>query len=153
MNVTFPVALRKTLPPIQLDDAGEAEVLRQIANAARHHADFGIRQTAQRWFVKMIEMRVREQHQINSRQILDFQPGAFDALQKKQPVRKIRINQNIQICELNQKRRVADPGDGDLAVDQLRENRTALLADAPRQQRLPNQFAEKRARIEMSGRR
>jgi hypothetical protein len=46
---------------------------------------------------------------------------------------------------------MADPGDGDLAADQLRENRTALLSNAPRQQRLPNQLAEKRARIEMFG--
>jgi hypothetical protein len=36
---------------------------------------------------------------------------------------------------------------------QLRENRTALLANASRQQSFPNQFMEKRARIKMFGRR
>ena len=37
--------------------------------------------------------------------------------------------------------------------DKFRENRMALLTGARRQQRLPDQFAEKRARIEMFRRR
>src|ERR1019366_388093 len=69
----LPIVLRKAFPPIQLDDARKTEVLRQIADAARHHADFRLRQPAQRRFVKMVEMRVREQYQINPRQVLDFQ--------------------------------------------------------------------------------
>ena len=112
----LPVALRKAFPPLQLDDAREAEVLGQIADAPRHHADFRTRQAAQRRLVEMIEMRMREQHQINPRQVPDFQAGTLDALQQEQPVRKIRINQNIQVRELDQKRGVANPGDGDLAV-------------------------------------
>ena len=94
----------------------KAEVLRQIADAPRHHADFRMRQSAQRRFVKMIEMRVRQQHQVNRRQVADFQAGTFDAFQEEQPVRKIRINQHVQVRELDQKRRVTDPGDGDLAA-------------------------------------
>ena len=70
-------------------------------------------------------MRVRQQHQINRRQVADFQPGALDALQQKQPVRKIRVNQHVQVRELDEKRRVADPGDGDLPAFELRENRAA----------------------------
>jgi hypothetical protein len=54
---------------------------------------------------------------------------------------------------LNQKRCVADPSDGNLAVYQLRKDRAALLANTSRQQCLPNQLAEKRARIEMLRRR
>ena len=56
----------------QLDDARETEIFRQIADAMRHDADFWMRQSAQRGFVKMIEVRVRQQHQINPRQVADF---------------------------------------------------------------------------------
>ena len=97
----LPIALRKTLPPVQLDDAREAEVLGQIADAPRHHADFRRRQAAQRRFVEMIEMRVRQQHQINPRQVPNLEAGPLDAFQEEQPVRKVRINQNVQIRELD----------------------------------------------------
>ena len=97
----LPIALRKTLPPFQLDDACEAEVLGQIADAPRHHADFRTRQAAQRRFVEMIEVRMRQQHQINPRQVPDFQAGTLDALQEEQPVRKIRVNQNVQVRKLD----------------------------------------------------
>ena len=133
VNVTFQSPLRKTFPPVQLDDAREAEVVREVADAARHDADFRMRQFAQRRLVKMIEVRVRQQHQINRRQIVDFQAGALDAFQQKKPVRKIRVNQHVQVRELDEKRRVADPGDGDLAVLQFGKNRAPLLAVARRE--------------------
>ena len=115
VNVTFQSARRKTFPVLQLDDAREAEVVREIADAARHDADFGMRQLPQRRLVEMIEVRVRQQNEINRRQIFYFQTGALDAFQQKKPVRKIRINQHVQVRELDEKRRVADPGDGDFA--------------------------------------
>ena len=57
----------------------EAEILREVADAPRHHADFRVRQPAQRRLVKMVEVRVRQQHQVNRRQVPDFQTGAPDA--------------------------------------------------------------------------
>jgi hypothetical protein len=102
--------------------------VREVADAPRHHADFRLRQFAQRRLVEMIEVRVRQQHQVNRRQIPDFHAGALDALQQKQPVREIRVNQHVQIRELDQKRRVADPRDGHLPALELRKNRAALLA-------------------------
>ena len=50
----------------------------------------------------MIVMRMREQNQIDGRQIFDAAAGTFDALQQKQPIREIGIDENIQIIELNQ---------------------------------------------------
>ena len=114
---------------------------------------FGCGSRRKRRFVKMIEMRVREQHQVNRRQVLDFQAGALDALQQKQPVRKIRVNQHVQVRELDQKRRVADPGNRHLAAVEFGEDRSPRLAHPRREQCFPDQLPEKRARIEMLGRR
>ena len=121
----LPVLVRETFPPFQFDDPFEAEVQREIADAPGHHADFRLRQPAQRRLVEMIEVRVRQQHEINRRQVLDFQTGALDAFEEEKPVRKVRIDQHVQVGELNQKRSVTDPGDGDLARASISETPAA----------------------------
>ena len=90
--------------------------MREVADAARHDADFRMRQLAQGRLVEMIEVRVRQQHHVNRRQVFDPEPRALDALQPEKPVRKIRINQHVQVRELDQEGGVADPGDGDFAM-------------------------------------
>ena len=65
--------------------------------------------------MKVVEVGVREQDQVNGRQILDFQTGTLDTFQQKKPVRKIRVNQYVQVRELDEERCMADPGDGDFA--------------------------------------
>ena len=139
----LPVALRKTFPMLQLDDAREAEIVREIAHAARHDADFRMRQFPQSWFMKMIEVRVRQQNQTNRRQIFYLQAGPLNALEEKKPVRKIRVNQHVQVRELDEKRRVTDPGDGDLAVLQFGKHRAARLAVARREPALQDQLLKK----------
>jgi hypothetical protein len=47
-------------------------------------------------------VRVRQQHEIDRWQILDATPGALDAFQEKDPVREVRINEHVQVIELNQ---------------------------------------------------
>jgi len=149
----LPVALRKAFPMLQLDDARKAEIVREIADAARHDADFWMWQFPQRRLVKMIEVRVRQQHEVNRRQIFYLHAGALDAFQEKKPVREIRVDQHVQVRELDEKRRVADPGDGDLAVLQFWEDRAAWLAVARREPALQDQLLEKSARVEMLRRR
>src|SRR5712675_3314390 len=103
--------------------------------------------------MKMIKVRVGEQNEINRRQIFNLKTGALDPLQKKKPVRKIRINQHVQIRELDEKRRVADPGDGDFTVFQLGKNWALMFAVARREQGFPDQLAKKGGGVEMLGRR
>jgi hypothetical protein len=147
----LPIVVGKTFPPIELDHALEAEVDREVADAPGHDADFWMRQTAQGGFMEMIEMRVREQDQIDGREVFDFQAGAFDAFEEKQPVGKIRVDEHVEVRELNEEGRVADPGDGDFAVFQFREDGPAMLAGAAREQCLPDHLMKKGARIEMFG--
>jgi len=63
----LPVALPETLPPIQFDDAREAEVACARSPTPRGITPiFGCGSRRSRRFVEMVEMRVREQHQIQS---------------------------------------------------------------------------------------
>src|SRR5437899_6582742 len=99
----------------------------------------------------MIEMSVREQNQVDRRQMTDLDSRPFDALEQEQPVGEIGIDQYVQITELDQKRGVADPGDSHLAVVQFGEIRFLVLSFAPGEQRFPDHFVEKSARIESPG--
>ena len=47
---------------------------------------------------------------------------------QKKPVREVRVNEDVQIRELDQKGGVADPGDGDLPVLEFWENGFRWLA-------------------------
>ena len=67
---------------------------------------------------------------INGRQVLDFQTASFDALQQKKPVRKVRVDQNVQVRELNQKRSMANPGDCDLTMRKFWKLRPETFARA-----------------------
>ena len=102
--------------------------------------------------MEVVEVRVGEQQQVNGREVLDLQSGALDALEKEKPVRKVRINEHVQVRELHQERRVADPRQRDLTGREFREVRLLLLAVTPGDERLPNHFAEKGPGIEVLGR-
>ena len=145
--------MRKALPPFEFDDAAKAEIVRQVAHTPGHEANFWMRQAAQARLMKMIEVRVSEQHQIDRREVLDTHSGSFDPLQEKNPIGEIGVDQHVQIVELDEKRGVADPSNGHLTVTQFRERRLFMFPGAPGQQRLPNHFVEESAGIEMLRRR
>ena len=145
----FPALVGKAFPPLQLNDAPEAQIPGQIAHAPGHNRDFWRIQPAQGGAMEMIEVGVGEEHQINARQVLNLQPGAADALQQKQPVGEIGINQHIEVRELRQKRSVPDPGQGRLPARELGKSGPDIFAGAPRQQSFPHQLVEKGPRIEM----
>jgi len=149
----LPVLLRKTFPPVQLHDAREAELFCEVADAPRHEADFRGRQPAQRRLVKMVEVRVRQQHQINRWQILHTQAGTLEPLEQEQPVREVRVHQHIQVIELDEERRMADPSQRHLTMPQARKNRRLMRAGALGEPAFPDHLLKKRARIEVFRRR
>src|SRR5436190_12691411 len=98
-----PIPMRKAFPPFQFDDAAKTEIVREVAHAPRHQRNLWMRQAPKAGFMKMIEVRMSQQNEIDRRKVLDAQPGAFDAFQQKDPVREIWIDQYVQVVELNQK--------------------------------------------------
>ena len=84
---------------------------------------------------------MREERKLNARLPLD-------ALEQKQPIGKVRIHQDIQIVELNEKRGMSNPGERNVTAFQLGEDRSPLLAGAFGQPGFPNHLIEKSARIE-----
>src|SRR2546423_2298666 len=90
--------------------------MRQVADAPGHNADFWMWEQAESGLVKMIKVRVGQQDEVNRGQIFEAQAGPFNSFEQEESVGEIGIDQDIQVGELNQKRRVADPSHRDLAV-------------------------------------
>ena len=65
--------------------------------------------------VQMIKVRMRDQYEINRREVTDFHARMLDAFDHLQPLRPIRIDKNAVFRSLNEERRVADPSDADVA--------------------------------------
>ena len=103
--------------------------------------------------MKMIEMSVRQENQINGGQVFDSQAGALDAFEQEQPVGEIRVDENVQIGELRQERSMADPGERNLALAQFGKLWLFMLTGARGQKSLPNHLMKKSARVEMFARR
>jgi hypothetical protein len=147
----LPFAVEKTFEPLQFDDALEAQAAREIAHAPGHDANFRRTNAANTRLVKVIEVRVREQDEIDRRKILELEASVFDALQQEKPVREIGIDEDIEVGELHEKRRVTDPGDGDFAGGQFGKLGALVVAGTFGQERLPHHFFEESARIEGVG--
>src|ERR1700733_16139507 len=108
-----------------------------------------MRQPAPGGLVEMIEGRVGQQHQVDRWQVLDFHTGSLEPFQQEKPVRKIRVDEHVEIVELDEERSVADPGDGHFTVLKLRKNRASMLAMAWSEPGFEHEFMKKRAWIEM----
>jgi hypothetical protein len=103
--------------------------------------------------MEVIEVRMREQHEIDGRQIFYLDAGVLEAFEEKKPVRKIRIHQRIEIVKLHEEGSVPDPGQCDFAFLQCGKLRLAVHAGALGDQGLPDHLMEKGARVEMVARR
>ena len=123
------------LPVVQLVDAAEAEVVHEIADFERHDDRLIVGDLAQRLAIEMIEVRVRHEHEVDVRQIVQMQPRMPHALDHLQPLRPVRIDEQVLPLRLDQKRGVADPGDADFAVLQRRPLGFRMLAGAFREDR------------------
>ena len=76
----------------------------------------------------MIEMRMRHEYEVNRRQVLDFEAGPFQSFDDLEPFRPNRIDQDVDLVRLDEKRSVPDPGNADLAFADLRKLRRHVFA-------------------------
>ena len=94
-------------------------------------------------------MSVGEQDEIDGRKVLDSEAAALDSFQQEQPIREVRVDQNIEIGELDEERCVTDPSKGNLALCEFREFGTPMLSCTTGQQGFPDHFVKECAWTEM----
>ena len=84
---------------IELVHNVEAEIVDEIADAGRNDNRLIGRDFAQRPAIEMIEMRVGHEDQVDLGQVIDLQPGTFQAFDHFQPHRPVRIDQDVDAFE------------------------------------------------------
>ena len=66
--------------------------------------------------MQMVEMRVRDENQIDRRKICDPQPGTPKSLKYKQPAREVGVDHHILAGDLHKKTGMTDKGDTQLSI-------------------------------------
>lgn len=116
------------LPIVQFVYDLKTKVVDQIAHADRNDNRLAGRDTPQGPSIKMIEVRMSHENEINCGQMMDLKAGLLQALDHLQPHRPVRINQNVKLACLNQERRVPNPGNTDLTLADFGEERARAAA-------------------------
>jgi len=79
------------------------------------------RDGAQRLAMQVIEVRVRDEHQIHRRQIAQIHSRLTEAFKNEKPARKIGIDDDVLASDLKEEAGVSDKGHPELAIrSQLR---------------------------------
>jgi hypothetical protein len=146
-----------TLPPVELDDLGESQIRNQVGNMGGDDDGRGdaarvqiiLHNCAQRWAMKVIEMRVRNQHQIDGWKVGNAYAGPAQALEHKQPARKIRIDDDTFSAQLNKETGMSDERDAEFSV--RGEARLVSLTATPGHSRMAHQTRELRGSLAKGG--
>ena len=97
----------------------------------------------------MVEVRVRDQNQIDLGKIIDVNAGMLESLEEENPIGEVRIDQEVQIGELAEEGGVADPGERELAFNKVRKRRRPVPTGPLGEPCLPNHFIKEGAWIEV----
>ena len=91
------------LPVIEFVHDVKTKIVHQVSHAHRDNDRLVGRHAAQRAPVEMIEMSMSHQNEINRWQMMDFEARLFQTLDYLEPLRPVRINQDINLVGLNKK--------------------------------------------------
>lgn len=109
-------------PPIHFLDPFETEIVNKVADAAWDDDGLAGGYFAQAAAVKVIEMGVGDEDEIDIWEVIKRNAGMFLAPDDPEPIGPIRIDQNIESRGLNKKRGVPDPGQAELVGFEFRKN-------------------------------
>src|SRR5579859_6036476 len=106
----------RTLPPIEFDDFRKSEIGYQIGHVRRNNnggrypacPQIILHNRPQRRTMQMIEVRVRNQYQIDGRKVGDAKAGTAQALEHKEPAREIRIDHYALAADLHEETGMAN---------------------------------------------
>jgi hypothetical protein len=69
--------------------------------------------------VKVIEMGMGDQNKVNRGEVVMSQSGVAESSNNEEPVGPVRVDENVCLSGLNEKRGMADPGDTELTFFQF----------------------------------
>lgn len=98
------------LPVVHLDDLAEGAVFYNAAHALRYDDRLAGRNGTQTWKVKVIEVGMRDKHQIDVGQVPRNQAGVADPFDGAEPECPDGVDEDVFAAELQKKTGVSEPG-------------------------------------------
>lgn len=128
-KVNLGITKPEAVPVRHLLDAIQIQLAKDLGNPPRHDHRLGtIHDALQRHPAEVIKVGVSNKNQINFRQVLDVDAGVPVALQRSDPLRPDRIDEDVEILRSHQKARMPDPDDFDLVRSEREKLRSCLAA-------------------------
>ena len=140
------------LPFIQFVHNVETEPVDQTPNPNRNNNRLIGRDRAECPAIEMIEVRVSHEDEIDRRQMMNVKTGLFQSLDHAQPHRPIRINEDVHPTELDEERRMPNPGDANFAGLYFWKKRVGARATSFGKKRGDENLSEKIALVPVGSR-
>lgn len=121
----------QSFPPFHLIHLLETDSVHQVADPGRHNDRLVGGDLAETPPVEVIEMGVGDEHQVDVGQVVMGQTGVAKAADDEQPIRPVGIDKDVGFGALDQKGRMANPGQTNFPVFQLGKNRLDAVAVSP----------------------
>lgn len=121
----------KALPPFHLVDLFKTQAVDQVPHAGGNDDRLVGGNLSQAFSIEMVEVGMGDENQVDIRQVMAGQARMPKTTDDQKPIGPVRIHQDVSLGPLNQERGVSDPGDADLPVLWLWENRGLPVAMAP----------------------
>ena len=116
------------LPVVEFVHDVKPEIVDQVSHACWNHDRLVRGYAPQRAPVEVIKMGMGHEYEVNRRQMMDFEARLFQSFDDLEPFRPNRIDQDVDLVRLDEKRSVAYPGNADLAFADLRKLRRHVFA-------------------------
>jgi len=115
-------AMFKTLPTAQFVDPIESQAMDEVADMFGYGYGLVAGYGAQGAAVQMIEVCMGDQHEIDGREIAEFDSRVLDPLDDFKPLRPVGVYEHTVLGRLNEKRCVSDPGHTELSSGKIGEH-------------------------------
>src|SRR4030095_3366014 len=92
------------LPVVEFVHDVKPEIVDQVSHARWNHDRLVRSYAAQRATVDVIKMRMGHEYEVNGRQMMDFETGPFQSFDDLEPFRPNRIDQDVHLVRLDEKR-------------------------------------------------
>ena len=130
----------------------EPEVVHQISHAHGHDDRLICGHAPQGAPVEVIKMGMRNEDKINRRQMLNFKARLLQSLNHLELFRPDRVDQDIDLVNLNEKRGMTNPGNADLAFADFWELRSRRTTSAFNEKRRDKDARKKIALVPVRSR-
>src|SRR5262249_16289359 len=91
------------LPIVEFVHDVKSEIVHQISHARWNHDRLVRSYAPQRAPVEMIKMRMRHQHEVNRREMMDLEAGLFQSFNDLEPFGPDRLDHNVDFMSLDEK--------------------------------------------------